>query len=194
MAEVEDTQLLEIDVVGAGEPVTVEESDTLVADDLAPGAAKKLGVGNSVAPVVRDRETGKSVLPFSRVQKIIKADKDLPIVARDATLLISLATEEFIKRLAEACQKAAERERRTTVQQKDIASVVRRAEEFFFLDEIISSHQRGEPLAKRKPKALEAEQSTPDEPTVLDKFMKKPSREDESTDVVMNEDGAMYAS
>ncbi|KAG3230024.1 hypothetical protein P692DRAFT_20718067, partial [Suillus brevipes Sb2] len=66
------------------------------------------------------RELGKSILPFSRVQKIIKADKELPIVARDATFLISLATEEFIRRLSEACQKLAEREKRATVQQKDV--------------------------------------------------------------------------
>ncbi|KIK20021.1 hypothetical protein PISMIDRAFT_52851, partial [Pisolithus microcarpus 441] len=80
------------------------------------------------------REAGKSVLPFSRVQKIIKVDKDLPMVARDATFLISMATEEFIKRLAQASQKVAEREKRSTVQQRDVATVTRRADEFFFLD------------------------------------------------------------
>ncbi|KIK92504.1 hypothetical protein PAXRUDRAFT_829892 [Paxillus rubicundulus Ve08.2h10] len=76
--------------------------------------------GKKEGPVLREREPGKSILPFSRVQRIIKADKDLPIVAKDATFLISLATEEFIKRLSEACQKIAERDKRTTVQQKDV--------------------------------------------------------------------------
>lgn len=42
------------------------------------------------------------------------------MIARDATFLISLATEEFIKRLSQACQKLAEREKRTTVQQRDV--------------------------------------------------------------------------
>ncbi|KIN94880.1 hypothetical protein M404DRAFT_61624, partial [Pisolithus tinctorius Marx 270] len=82
----------------------------------------------------REREPGKSVLPLSRVQKIIKADKDLPMVARDAAFLISMATEEFIRRLAQASQRVAEREKRATVQQRDVANVTRRAEEFFFLD------------------------------------------------------------
>ncbi|KAF8837924.1 hypothetical protein BDN67DRAFT_857048, partial [Paxillus ammoniavirescens] len=102
--------------------------------------------GKKEGPVLREREPGKSVLPFSRVQRIIKADKastgrhgtifpqDLPIVAKDATFLISLATEEFIKRLSEACHKIAEREKRTTVQQKDVAGIVRRVEEFLFLE------------------------------------------------------------
>ncbi|KIJ59462.1 hypothetical protein HYDPIDRAFT_140554 [Hydnomerulius pinastri MD-312] len=151
-------------------------------------------------PVQREREPGKSILPFSRVQKIIKADKDLPIVAKDATFLISLATEEFIKRLSEACQKLAEREKRTTVQQKDIASIVRRADEFLFLEEIIS-FQRTEIPAKRKPQAHRDEENGEEsQPTLLDKFVQRSKAGDEAEDsqetpgeVMMNEDGAMYA-
>jgi len=100
--------------------------------------------GRKEATALRDREPGKSILPFSRVQRIIKADKaspvsatrslqrtsdcrtrvqELPMVARDATFLISLATEEFIKRLSQACQRIAEREKRTTVQQKDVGRI-----------------------------------------------------------------------
>ena len=44
------------------------------------------------------------------------------MVAKDATFLISLATEEFIKRLSEASKRVAERERRSTVQHKDIGT------------------------------------------------------------------------
>jgi histone H3/H4 len=46
--------------------------------------------------------------------------QDIPIVAKEATFLISLATEEFIKRLIESSQKVAEREKRATVQHRDI--------------------------------------------------------------------------
>jgi histone H3/H4 len=86
-----------------------------------------------------EREPGKSLFPFSRVQKIIKADRvrinlilslvhsdevavfqDLPIVAKEATFLVSIATEDFIKRITEASRRLAERERRSTVQRKDI--------------------------------------------------------------------------
>lgn len=42
------------------------------------------------------------------------------MVARDAVFLISLATEEFIKRLSEASQQVAEREKRATVQHRDV--------------------------------------------------------------------------
>ncbi|KAJ3823272.1 histone-fold-containing protein [Lentinula raphanica] len=136
----------------------------------AAGPTKKKRERKEANHLVRD--LGKSLLPFSRVQKIIKADKEIPIIARDATFLISLAAEEFIKRLCQAGQKAAEKEKRTTVQHKDLASVVRRADEFMFLDEIISLDQP-EPQ-KRIPKALATKPLAPATvgSTFLDTFVK----------------------
>ncbi|PAV16876.1 histone-fold-containing [Pyrrhoderma noxium] len=80
------------------------------------------------------REEGRSLLPVSRVQRIIKADKELPLVAKEAVFAISIATEEFIKRITLACYRQAEREKRVTIQRKDIALVAKRADEFFFLE------------------------------------------------------------
>ncbi|KAI0356417.1 histone-fold-containing protein [Trametes cingulata] len=154
------------------------------------------------APDTLAREPGKSVLPYSRVQKILKADKDLVMVQREATFLISRATEEFIGRLAEAAQRLAERERRTTVQAKDIVATVRRAEEFAFLEELFPWSELEQP-AKRKPKAVrekgQAEQGGA--PTMLDQFVAKSSRDDSQglegdespadMNFVMNEDGTM---
>ncbi len=75
------------------------------------------------------------------------------MVQREAAFLISRATEEFIQRIAEAAQQVAERERRSTVQAKDLGECfesghpqilltmrrcsvasVRRADEFAFLE------------------------------------------------------------
>ncbi|KAJ3485435.1 hypothetical protein NLI96_g4958 [Meripilus lineatus] len=141
------------------------------------------------------REPGKSLLPFSRVQKILKADKELPIVAREATYLISLATEEFIKHIAEECGIVAARENRVTVQYKDIASVVRRVEKFMFLDEIIPL-QEPDPPNRRKAKPLKGKESGKRPGTTLDSFVTKESGVPESQetideDVVMNDDGTM---
>jgi histone H3/H4 len=44
------------------------------------------------------------------------------MVAKEATFLISLATEEFIKRLSLASQQVAAREKRAVVQQRDISA------------------------------------------------------------------------
>ncbi|KAG2059695.1 hypothetical protein BDR06DRAFT_949075 [Suillus hirtellus] len=163
---VSETQTRQDDLRSTEDMQSVEVVDEEPGDDTNSGAMTKK---RKEKEPQHEREPGKSILPFSRVQKIIKADKELPIVARDATFLISLATEEFIRRLSEACQKLAERERRTTVQQKDVASVVRRADEFMFLEEIIA-FQRTEPPQKRKPKALQDAESQ-SEPTMLDKFV-----------------------
>ena len=43
-------------------------------------------------------------------------------MAKEATFIISLAAEEFIKRLSEASQVTADRENRTTVQQRDVGN------------------------------------------------------------------------
>jgi histone H3/H4 len=42
------------------------------------------------------------------------------MMTKDATFLISLATEEFITRLSRASQVIADRENRATVQQRDL--------------------------------------------------------------------------
>jgi len=51
---------------------------------------------------------------------ILYCGQEIPIIAKDATFLISLATEEFIKRLCEAGQHMAQSEKRATVQHRDI--------------------------------------------------------------------------
>ncbi|KAL4080623.1 hypothetical protein J3A83DRAFT_4366994 [Scleroderma citrinum] len=93
----------------------VDKSKTLVAVE-----QKKDG---TAAPVTCKQEASKSILPFSKVQKIIKVDKDLSMVAHGATVLILLAMEEFIKRLAEAGQQVTEKEMWSMVQHKDISTL-----------------------------------------------------------------------
>ncbi|KAK0464327.1 histone-fold-containing protein [Desarmillaria tabescens] len=147
------------------------------------------------APQAVVREAGKSLLPVSRVQKIIKADKDIPIIAKEATFLISLATEEFIKRLSEAAHKSAERNSRQTMQHKDLATIVRKADEFLFLEDIIPWTITDGPVVKRKPKQPGADSGGDAGFTLLDQFVTKkvtPVIEDEpEEDIMMNDDGTM---
>jgi histone H3/H4 len=56
------------------------------------------------------------------------------MVAKDATFLISLATEEFIRRLAVAVHNVATKENRTTMRVSDIVMVSKRIDEFLFLE------------------------------------------------------------
>ncbi|KAG6878095.1 hypothetical protein C0993_012422 [Termitomyces sp. T159_Od127] len=155
-------------------------------------------------PVTLVREAGKSLLPFSR---------EIPIVAKDATFLISLATEEFIRRLTEAGKMVAEREKRATVQHKDIATVVRRADEFLFLEgESLHSFSyihlqltgvdwveiipwvSADPPAKRKLRNIET--ASDREQQSIHQFVVNTNRAEdkevsEPADIVMNEDGTM---
>ncbi|KAJ7855984.1 hypothetical protein B0H14DRAFT_2352946 [Mycena olivaceomarginata] len=135
-----------------------------------------------------ERPPGKTLLPISKVQHIIKADKDIAIVAKEATFLICCATEEFIKRFGEAAMALAEREKRTTMQYKDMATVVRKADEFLFLEEIIPWTLPDAP-AKRKVKASNILTGAP---TMLDQFVVKPNEAaGEEPRIIMNEDGTI---
>ncbi|KAF9267581.1 histone-fold-containing protein [Marasmius fiardii PR-910] len=169
--------------------------DGAVEEDEATTTTTAPDVKKVKQPVQLNREPGKSLFPFSRVQKIIKADKDIPIMAKDATFLISLATEEFVKRLCQEAQRVAEREKRTTVQAKDLATIVRKADEFLFLEEILSYHPPEQP--KRKPKAMTEKDTNSAETgeSILGHFTAPKTStepaERESPDVIMNEDGTM---
>jgi len=94
----------------------------------------------------------------------------------------------MIKRLCEAGQQVAHREKRSTVQHKDIATVVRKADEFLFLEEIMAWTSAEPPVKRAKPKGKGVAASGP---TLLDSFVVKAAVDDE--DVIMNEDGTMYA-
>ncbi|CAK5284349.1 unnamed protein product, partial [Mycena citricolor] len=147
------------------DPDLVADESALLTAPVAPAKKKR----ERKDPIKVERLPGKTLLPISKVQTIIKADKDIPIVAREATFLIACATEEFIKRLSEAAMALAERERRSTLQYKDMATVVRKADEFIFLEEILPWTLPEAP-GRRKQKASEILSGAP---TVLDQFMLK---------------------
>ncbi|KAH8094621.1 histone-fold-containing protein [Cristinia sonorae] len=167
-------------------PIEESVEDSAVPPTSAPKTKK-----GAAAPAAR--EPGKSSFPVSRVQKIMKADKELPMVAREATFLISVATEEFIKRLAEESSIVAARENRVTIQYRDLATIVRRVEKFMFLDEIIPFQPPPAP-AKRKAKAQNEDSQLGRTTTMLDAFVARAqSPEGPDEDIIMNEDGTMSA-
>ncbi|KAI0667603.1 hypothetical protein C8Q78DRAFT_1051706 [Trametes maxima] len=176
------------------------ETEPVTQDVAGPSEAPAAKPKKAKAPDTLAREPGKSVLPYSRVQKILKADKDLVMVQREATFLISRATEEFIGRFAEAVQRLAERERRTTVQAKDVVATVRRAEEFAFLEELFPWSELDQGV-KRKPKALQDTEQRKGAPTMLEQFVSRAANDETQEaseddtgaqmDFVENEDGTM---
>ena len=127
------------------ESATIEESAPTEESAPAEEPTDPKGKKKRKAPAPdAEREPGKTLLPFTRVQKIIKADKvwnvhieegekeadegiwlqEIQMIARDATFLISLAAEEFIRRFVQAGQRVAEREKRATVQHRDLGTLL----------------------------------------------------------------------
>ncbi|KAG8920872.1 hypothetical protein FRC01_000549 [Tulasnella sp. 417] len=128
-------------------------------------APKKTGDGAaSSAAAGTDRVPGTTLLPLARVQKIIKADKEMATTTKEAVFLIAVATEEFIKKLARAGQAQARREGRLTVQQKDLAIAVKQNEGLSFLEDIIpQSMSATAALDKREKKLQQQPQKAPGE-------------------------------
>ncbi|KAJ7430629.1 hypothetical protein FB451DRAFT_1322985 [Mycena latifolia] len=163
----------------------IENTATVAEEPVLPKKKKE-----KREPAKVERPPGKTLLPVSKVQHIIKADKDIAIVAKEATFLICCAAEEFIKRFGEAAMALAEREKRTTLQYKDIATVVRKADEFLFLEEIIPWTMPEAPV-KRKVKESNMV-ATGVAPTLLDQFMVKPhGGSGDEPQIIFNEDGTM---
>ncbi|KAJ5457693.1 hypothetical protein N7475_009081 [Penicillium sp. IBT 31633x] len=86
-----------------------------------------------------DEITGQSALPISRIKKIIQLDEDIAQCSNNATFVIAMATEMFIKYLAEQGHNVAKAERkpRKTVQYKDLAAAVSHTDNLEFLADVI---------------------------------------------------------
>ncbi|EPX71960.1 histone-like transcription factor family [Schizosaccharomyces octosporus yFS286] len=85
-----------------------------------------------------ERPLGKTVLPLSRVKKIIKQDEDIHSCSNASALLVSVATEMFIQKLADQSFQLAKLQKRKGIQYRDVADVVRKDDQFEFLSDLFS--------------------------------------------------------
>ena len=97
-------------------------SDSQQGSESPPPAAEVAG-GAPAAKKPRPsvvRQPGTSILPTARVQRIIKADRDVDICSREATFLISAATELFVKRFTDDAYTNSRLDKRKVINYKDI--------------------------------------------------------------------------
>lgn len=80
---------------------------------------------------------GTSIFPTARVARIIKADRDVDICSKEATFLISVATEIFLKRLTDEAYTNAKLDKRKNVLYKDLSRAVQQNEYLEFLKDAI---------------------------------------------------------
>ncbi|KAJ9643710.1 uncharacterized protein PV06_09107 [Exophiala oligosperma] len=92
------------------------------------------------APIDPPEEiTGTSVLPLARVKKIIAMDDDIAQCSTTAAFAISVATENFIRYLAEQSHTVVKSERkpRKNLAYKDIATAISRIDNLEFLSDTV---------------------------------------------------------
>ncbi|KAI0335928.1 hypothetical protein GY45DRAFT_1316699 [Cubamyces sp. BRFM 1775] len=102
---------------------------------------KKLGV----------RVPGQTLLPQDKVDNILQAEGAGPHMSKEAVFMLSIATEEFIKKLAEAGYKQTLSDNRQHVQYRDMATLTEQRSEYRFLEDTIPR-----PMSIRDAMALRA--------------------------------------
>ncbi|THV05326.1 hypothetical protein K435DRAFT_745693 [Dendrothele bispora CBS 962.96] len=85
------------------------------------------------------RIPGQTLLPTVRLENIMQADgvTGSLSLSREGMFILSVATEEFIRRLAQGGHREATTEGRNTIQYHDMANTTRQYQEFMFLQDII---------------------------------------------------------
>ncbi|KAG8862413.1 hypothetical protein FRB96_001483 [Tulasnella sp. 330] len=162
-------------------PSPAQMQETAAAIPAPPPAKRPRTVGAKAAaatrPTAMERVIGTTTLPIARVQKIMRADKDLTNAAKEAVFLVTIATEGFMKRLAGAGHKHASQEGRLTIQIKDLATAAKQNEELTFIEDILPYTIRA---SAALPKALDKKraqaENLPKEGagTIADAFSKVP--------------------
>ena len=81
----------------------------------------------------QDAAPNELVLPLARVKKIMKLDTDVKNMSREATLLVTKATELFVGHISQLTFQHAEGQRRRTVKSEDLDAAVHNFDELEWL-------------------------------------------------------------
>ncbi|SCV69819.1 BQ2448_1213 [Microbotryum intermedium] len=106
---------------------------------------------------------GTTMLPISKVHKIIKADKDVRLCSKEAIFLISKTTEYMLGKVTQQSYAQARSQKRAkTVKYQDLATVAQRPEFFYLADVVPHTIPLNKALAIRQ-KMQEAAEGEGDE-------------------------------
>lgn len=72
---------------------------------------------------IANSSSGPAIFPLARIKKIMKADKDVNLVAADAVNVISLATELFLDSFVKKASEISQNEKRRTILYKDFGNI-----------------------------------------------------------------------
>lgn len=127
--------------VGAGSPSPDVETETDAEVDQLDSDSDIEGTesGSSDGQTGAIRLPGHSLLPTERLENILQADGVTGTLAlsKEALFVLSVATEEFIKRMATTGHIHANAQRRNVVSYVDMAASTQQYQEFMFLKDTI---------------------------------------------------------
>ncbi|KAF5741160.1 putative DNA binding protein [Tripterygium wilfordii] len=125
-------------------------------------------------------DTTRSAFPTVRVKKIMKLDKDINKVNKQALLLISRSTEQFLRFLTEKSAEAAKEKKRKTIKLEQVRIAVKRHRPTsdFLLDSLPAPTQPSDrPATDKTHTRSTAEKRAPPGTRRIDHFFSKPESE-----------------
>ncbi|KAL8834315.1 MAG: hypothetical protein Q9170_003810 [Blastenia crenularia] len=133
---------------------------------------------NNAAIPPSEEITGSASLPLARVKRILAMDEDIHQCSNNGAFVITIATEMFIRYLAEQAMNVVKSERkpRRNIQYKDLASAVSRIDNLEFLADVIPKTMTFREYKEKKAKSTKPNARLSTGQTTLDNSRPLPSR------------------
>lgn len=116
-------------------PIT--EGIPLKQEEVHSAAAAAIEASKKAAHKKPASKADDLIIPKGSVKRVIKIDKDVRLVAADAVLVITKATELFLEKLGMSAFERAQKDNRKMVKYEDVAAARAADENLEFLDGII---------------------------------------------------------
>tara|TARA_B110000208_G_scaffold37630_1_gene49767 strand:- start:35 stop:691 length:657 start_codon:yes stop_codon:yes gene_type:complete len=108
------------------------------------------------------------VLPLARIKRLMRCDPEVGHVSKDATVLMTKATESFIESIVARSIKASASKKRKTVKYEDFAASVHRTEHLVFLTKDVPLQSDSGKRAKAAAKAAAARRAAVKKSSVVE--------------------------
>lgn len=92
-------------------------------------------IGEPLETVLEENHTERLIrLPLSRIKQIMKADPDVNITSQEAVFVVAKATELFIESLARETYAFTVRNKKKTIQRRDLDAAIEATDALCFLE------------------------------------------------------------
>ncbi|KAI4205765.1 MAG: hypothetical protein LQ350_000262 [Teloschistes chrysophthalmus] len=133
---------------------------------------------NNAAIPPSEEITGSASLPLARVKRILALDEDIHQCSNNGAFVITVATELFIRYLAEQAMNVVKTEKkpRRNIQYKDLANAVTRIDNLEFLSDVIPKTTTFREFKEKKSRTVKPNAPLLSGQTTLDQSRSLPTR------------------